>query len=107
MILIKICIFRASATDYTPIPNAINSIKQRIESITNEIYDQITVNYYMAGDGIPAHCDNPLSFGETIISLSLLSDCIMQFKRDDNCYQHDLRQKSLLIMRHESRYRFV
>ena len=93
-----------SETEFTPIPDQIEKIKNKIESKTGEKYDQITVNYYAAGDGIPAHVDNPLSFGETIVSLSLLSDCLIQFKRDDNCYQHDLKRKSLLIMKNESRY---
>jgi len=46
-----------------------------------------------------------MAFGEVIISLSLLSDCIMEFKRDENIYKMDLERRSLLIMGTESRYR--
>ena len=83
----------------------IANIKKRIEAVSKSSFDQITVNYYEAGEGIPPHVDNQMAFGEVIISLSLLSDCIMEFKRDENIYKMDLERRSLLIMGTESRYR--
>ena len=66
--------------------------------------DQITANIYTVGDGIPPHVDNPYAFGSNIISLSLLSDVLLEFKRGDNVYPLDLARKSLLIMTGEARY---
>ena len=66
--------------------------------------DQITANIYTVGDGIPPHVDNPYAFGSNIISLSLLSDVLLEFKRGDNVYPLDLARKSLLVMSGEARY---
>ena len=98
-------VFSGSNTEYTEIPDEIVDIKKRIETVAKSSFDQITVNYYEAGEGIPPHVDNQMAFGEVIISLSLLSDCIMEFKRDENIFKMDLERRSLLIMGTESRYR--
>ena len=98
-------VLSGSETEYTEVPDEIANIKKRIEGVSKSSFDQITVNYYEAGEGIPPHVDNQMAFGEVIISLSLLSDCIMEFKMDENIYKMDLERRSLLIMGTESRYR--
>ncbi|XP_070553831.1 tRNA (carboxymethyluridine(34)-5-O)-methyltransferase alkbh8-like [Ptychodera flava] len=67
--------------------------------------DQITVNQYQPGQGIPPHIDTHSAFQDEIISLSLGSDVIMDFKHPAG--QHIpmwLPRRSLLIMTDESRY---
>ncbi|MFN3170418.1 MAG: alpha-ketoglutarate-dependent dioxygenase AlkB [Hyphomicrobiales bacterium] len=42
--------------------------------------DQLIVNEYMPGQGIAAHIDCVPCFGDTIVSVSLLSACEMRFR---------------------------
>lgn len=90
-----------------PIPDVIAKILVRIEDLTGEKMDQITANIYSVGDGIPPHVDNPYAFGSNIISLSLISDVLLEFKRGENLYPLDLARKSLLIMTGEARYSWL
>ena len=46
-----------------------------------ELADQLIVNDYAPGQGIPAHVDAPL-FTDTIISISLGSSCVMEFSNE-------------------------
>ena len=69
--------------------------------------DQVIVNEYEAGQGIAAHVDCEPCFGDTVASLSLLSPCVMRFrKRDQNgvFYDLDLSAGSLLILKNDARY---
>ncbi|KAI1729842.1 2OG-Fe(II) oxygenase superfamily domain-containing protein [Ditylenchus destructor] len=71
--------------------------------------DQITVNIYGPGQGIPPHTDTHSAFEEPIISLSLLSDIVMEFRDCANSADSTnilLPSRSLLIMRGASRYRY-
>ena len=67
--------------------------------------DQVTVNEYPRGIGLAPHVDTHSAFGETILSLSLLGDAVMEFRREG--YEHRalyLPPRSLLIMSGEARY---
>ncbi|CAG9808171.1 unnamed protein product [Chironomus riparius] len=68
--------------------------------------DQLTVNKYERGSGIPAHCDTHSVFEDPIISLSLSASIVMEFKDPVNGKHCSilLPKKSLLIMSSESRY---
>ncbi|XP_035784567.1 alkylated DNA repair protein alkB homolog 8-like [Anopheles albimanus] len=68
--------------------------------------DQLTVNQYEPGQGIPAHVDTHSAFEDPILSLSLGSDIVMEFKHAATGRQAfvDLPARSLLIMSGESRY---
>lgn len=66
--------------------------------------DQLTVNVYEPGQGIPQHCDTHSPFHDPIISLSLESDVVMEFRQNDSLRNLLLPRKSLLIMSGESRY---
>lgn len=68
--------------------------------------DQLTVNKYEPGNGIPSHCDTHSVFEDPIISLSLGSSIVMEFKDPINGkhFSKLLPRKSLLIMSEESRY---
>ncbi|XP_053978893.1 alkylated DNA repair protein alkB homolog 8 isoform X1 [Hylaeus volcanicus] len=67
-------------------------------------YDQLTINRYLPGQGIPSHIDTHSIFEDTILSLSLGSACIMDFKREDKRVAILLPPRSLLIMSGEARY---
>ena len=61
----------------------------------------------MPGQGIYEHIDNPELFDDTIISLRLLSNILMDFKEDWETPKPILLEKnSLFILRDEARYNY-
>lgn len=74
------------------------------------IPDQIIVNEYTPGQGIADHIDCEPCFADTVISLSLGSDIVMQLKEKGNRpNQVDilLESKSLIILKGDSRYKWT
>ncbi|XP_016912340.2 alkylated DNA repair protein alkB homolog 8 isoform X1 [Apis cerana] len=67
-------------------------------------YDQLTINHYLPGQGIPSHIDTHSVFEDSILSLSLGSACIMNFKKENKKASLFLPPRSLLIMSGEARY---
>ena len=70
--------------------------------------DQIIVNEYMPGQGIAPHIDCPPCFGDVIASLSLGSDCLMDFSCAETPKKHSLLvdRRSLLVFKGEARYKW-
>lgn len=68
--------------------------------------DQLIINEYLAGQGIANHVDCEPCFGDTIISLSLGSTCIMDFIHKDTKEKIEifLEPRSLVILKNEARY---
>ncbi|NXN93948.1 ALKB8 protein, partial [Rhinopomastus cyanomelas] len=67
--------------------------------------DQLTVNQYEPGQGIPPHIDTHSAFEDEIISLSLGAEIVMDFKHPDgHSVAVMLPRCSLLVMAGESRY---
>ncbi|CAH1103887.1 unnamed protein product [Psylliodes chrysocephalus] len=66
--------------------------------------DQLTVNHYLPGQGIPHHVDTHSAFEDPIMSLSLQSSIIMEFKKDNKHVYILLPKRSLAIMSGECRY---
>ncbi|XP_059176888.1 alkylated DNA repair protein alkB homolog 8-like isoform X2 [Physella acuta] len=67
--------------------------------------DQLTVNQYKPGQGIPPHVDTVEAFEDGIMSLSLGSQVVMDFRHPDGEHLHVLLpRRSLLVMTGESRY---
>ncbi|XP_055278919.1 alkylated DNA repair protein alkB homolog 8 isoform X1 [Moschus berezovskii] len=67
--------------------------------------DQLTINQYEPGHGIPAHIDTHSAFEDEIVSLSLGSEIVMDFKHPDGMtVPVMLPRRSLLVMAGESRY---
>ncbi|XP_056183619.1 alkylated DNA repair protein alkB homolog 8 isoform X2 [Falco biarmicus] len=67
--------------------------------------DQLTVNQYEPGQGIPPHIDTHSAFEDEIISLSLGAKIVMDFKHPDgHTVAVMLPRCSLLVMAGESRY---
>ena len=62
-----------------PLPEWTVAIAERFlqQGITALPFDQLIVNEYEPGQGIGAHIDDVVGFGEPIVSLSLLSSCVM------------------------------
>lgn len=68
--------------------------------------DQLTVNIYEAGHGIGPHIDNVNGFEDYIISLSLESSVIMEFRQKETkkFKKIYLNPNSLIVMKGDSRY---
>lgn len=93
-----------------PLPSWADGLARRLhgERLMAQIPDQIIVNEYQAGQGISAHIDCLPCFGDTIISLSLGSGCIMQFTRTNGAFTLSipvyLAARSLLVMQGAARF---
>ncbi|XP_071478397.1 tRNA (carboxymethyluridine(34)-5-O)-methyltransferase ALKBH8-like [Diadema antillarum] len=67
--------------------------------------DQLTINQYQPGQGIPPHVDTHSAFEDSIVSLSLNSQVVMDFGHPDGCHiPVVLPRRSLLVMTGEARY---
>nr|CAI5829900.1 unnamed protein product [Callosobruchus analis] len=89
------------------IPTECNFLWDRLNETTQWsqfIPDQLTVNHYSPGQGIPHHIDTHSAFEGPIMSLSLNSTVVMNFKRDNRDICVTLPPRSLCIMSGESRY---
>ena len=69
--------------------------------------DQMIVNEYLPGKGIAPHVDNTKWFADGIVSISLESEVVMDFsKNNDPSVQKELvlPQRSALILHSDARY---
>ena len=76
------------------------------DKLINYLPDQIIVNEYFPGQGIANHIDCEPCFNDTIVSLSLISTCIMDIKKKGG--SKDLKlllpARSLVVLSGEARY---
>jgi alkylated DNA repair dioxygenase AlkB len=75
------------------------------EKISERPFDQMLINEYLPGQGIALHRDYE-SFDRTVVSLSLLAPCVMDFRHADDSRKGTvvLEPRSLLILSDEARY---
>ncbi|KAG6463713.1 hypothetical protein O3G_MSEX014037 [Manduca sexta] len=77
--------------------------KEFIINLTNTL--GIPVPKYIAEKGIPSHVDKHSPFGDTILSLSLSSSVVMDWKHHSGKWVPVvIKERSLLIMQDEARY---
>ncbi|XP_034936265.1 alkylated DNA repair protein alkB homolog 8 [Chelonus insularis] len=88
------------------IPNEYKFLQELFEKnkCGNHVYDQLTINRYQPGQGIPPHIDTHSVFEDPILSLSLGSACVMDFRKGQQKIQIVLPARSLLIMSQDARY---
>ena len=89
-----------------PIPIIFNNIIDKLNEMFNIIFDQLIVNHYLPGQGISAHIDNTKLFDNTIVSISMSSDCVMKFSNKDNVIDHILERRSLVALQGDARYKW-
>lgn len=91
-----------------PLPVWAAHLAQRLHQngFAPHIPDQLIVNEYEPGQGIASHIDCTPCFGDTILSISLGSACIMLFTHTRSKVQLPLlmEPRSLLILTGEARY---
>ena len=76
------------------------------ENLFGMLPDQVIINEYEVGQGIAPHIDCEPCFEDTIVSISLGSQCVMDFysMNDDSVLHQPLAQRSLLRMSGKARY---
>jgi alkylated DNA repair dioxygenase AlkB len=75
------------------------------EGISDRLFDNMLVNEYLPGQGIALHRDYS-PFDRTVVSLSLLSPCVMDFRHEKSGRKQSLllEPRSLLVLSDEARY---
>eukprot|EP00040_Diaphanoeca_grandis_P040055 m.261097 g.261097 ORF g.261097 m.261097 type:complete len:314 (-) comp41293_c0_seq1:38-979(-) len=65
-----------------PFPELLQKLVNKLvtTNILTEVPNQITLQEYTPGQGIPPHIDTVWAFGSEVTSISLLSHCVMRFK---------------------------
>lgn len=108
--------YKKRSLDYSmfigEIPQWTKVVADRIveQGLMKKTPDQVIVNEYLPGQGIADHIDCEPCFEDTIISLSLGSQCIMDFKNKDNKKEKQevlLEAKSLVVITGEARYNWT
>jgi len=90
-----------------PIPPLCASLGSRVvsEDLIEDCPDQITVNRYLPGQGIPPHTDSHSCCSSSILSLSLASGVVIEFRGPkEEQVPVWLPQRSLLVLAGEARY---
>jgi len=91
-------------------PSVCNKLIEKMlnEQLIRSPPDQMTVNFYEPGNGIPPHIDNVTAFDEFIISLSLCSSVVMEFRQAETkkFAKLNLEPNSLLVLNGEARYKW-
>ena len=99
-----------SASYLGELPNWANQLGQRLvrDRVTPTPPDQLIVNEYLPGQGITNHVDCVPCFGNTIISLSLGSRCVMNLTHPPTQTQIPilLSPGSLLVLQGVARYQW-
>jgi alkylated DNA repair dioxygenase AlkB len=104
--------YKARSIDYSmylgELPNWAKSIAERLHQLSyiSKIPDQLIINEYQPGQGIANHVDCEPCFGETIISVSLGSACVMDFIniKSKEKIEIMLEPRSLVIITGEARH---
>ena len=90
------------------LPDWLESLAKRLytEGVFKSAPDQVIVNEYTIGQGITHHIDCEPCFEDTIVSISLGSSCVMDFKnpKTDEKIPLLLQPRSVVILKGESRY---
>lgn len=90
------------------LPDWLTSIANRLytDGLTPKVPDQVIINEYEPGQGITSHLDCVPCFGNTIITLSLGSECVMEFTHSQTKEKAPilLSPGSALVMQKAARY---
>jgi alkylated DNA repair dioxygenase AlkB len=108
--------YRARTIDYSmylgPLPVLLQAptIRMKEKGLIDFLPDQAIINEYKPGQGIAEHIDCEPCFGDTIVSLSLLSPCVMTFRsvaQQNISAELLLLPTALLVMQGEARYHYT
>jgi alkylated DNA repair dioxygenase AlkB len=92
------------------LPDWVQPLAQRLHDDEHiaVVPDQLILNEYVPGQGISAHVDCVPCFGDTILSITLGSPCVMDFTslKGKRHVPVLLEAGSLVVMKGESRYQW-
>ncbi|MGO4875997.1 alpha-ketoglutarate-dependent dioxygenase AlkB [Pedobacter psychrotolerans] len=93
-----------------PLPPWAKNLAERLfeKNLMSELADQVIINEYLPGQGIANHVDCEPCFGDTIVSLSLATPCIMNFINLESKEKREtqLDPRSAVSIKGESRYQW-
>ncbi|KAI8370127.1 hypothetical protein EDC96DRAFT_503153 [Choanephora cucurbitarum] len=100
--------YRKVLEEYGPLPEFSQLLVDRImqHQLMPNTPNHLLVNEYNAGQGIMPHIDAPALFGPVILSLSLLSDCIMKFTLEEKEVDIVLPRRSIAVLTGDARYKY-
>ena len=106
---------RQIESDLGPLPLIFDAIIERLQPFFDSPIDYVTVNEFEPGQGIMPHVDslvldsfNLKLFGPVVVSLSLLSPCIMTLsKKGEPDIQLLLEPRSILALSQDKRYEYT
>ena len=98
-------------SDYLgPLPRWLVALAEHMQRAgwLDTLPDQVIINEYQPGQGIASHVDCIPCFGDTIVSLSLGSPCVMMFSSLITAMQTEIfvEPGSLIVMQGEARHRW-
>jgi alkylated DNA repair dioxygenase AlkB len=107
--------YKARSIDYSmylgELPNWAQHFGDRLFQAghLSKIPDQLIINEYQPGQGIANHVDCEPCFGETIISVSLGSNCVMDFinLKTKEKLEVMLEPRSLVVISGEARHKWT
>ena len=107
--------YKARSIDFSmfigKLPSWAMTMAQRLfdEKHISELPDQLIINEYEPGQGIANHVDCEPCFGDTIISISLGSSCVMDFinLRTKQKVEVMLESGSLVVLSGDARYNWT
>ena len=88
------------------LPSFCQPLLDKLKTLLAHTPDQLIINEYEPGQGISHHMDKTNFFKDGIVSLSLSSDCTMEFKNrtTKEIKLVRLERRSVVILTGESRY---
>lgn len=96
-------------TKAKPFPSCVEMICDRLikHNIFSRKPDQLIVNEYLPGQGISAHIDQSVIFGDAVVSVSLCGNCVMTFERKK--YKVDLwfLERGIVVLKDDARYKWT
>ena len=94
-----------------PLPDWLQHLGNRLvdAGYFDDLPDQVISNEYLPGQGISAHVDCAPCFSDTIVSLSLLSQCEMVFREKASGEKLPiiLEPRSVMVLKDEARYEWT
>lgn len=94
-----------------PLPDWLHELGSRLVSAGyfDDLPDQVISNEYLPGQGISAHVDCEPCFSDTIVSLSLLSQCEMVFREKASGEKLSiiLEPRSVMVLKDAARYEWT
>lgn len=92
-----------------PLPDWVQEIAERLhdQGLFHPLPDRALANEYLPGQGISPHVDYKSDFGDTVASLSLGSDVVMDFARGGAKLSVWLARRSVVVMHGVARYKWT